>query len=70
MTVLLLLLVGESWCEEEEEDWEKRFARRVSWIPGADGAPFEVDDDGSEGLRVERLVVWDGCEAEGTMRRD
>lgn len=33
---------------------EERFARRVSWIPGAEGAPLaEV----GFGLLVERLVV-------------
>ncbi len=35
----------------------RRFERRVSWTPGAEGAP------GVEGMEV-------GCGAEGTMRRD
>ena len=45
-----------------------REERRVSWRPGAEGAPresSEVDED-----FVEVLVVDVGWEAEGTMRRD
>lgn len=47
-------------------DVEERLARRVSWIPGADGAPF------AEGLEVAavRLVVMVGCEDWGIIRRD
>lgn len=47
--------------EEEEEEEE----RRVSWIPGAEGAPF-VDEE----VVVERLVAVWGCEVGGTMVRD
>lgn len=46
---------------------EERFARRVSWIPGADGAPLvEVE----LGWLTERLVVELGCADDGAMRRD
>lgn len=65
------------------EEGEERLARRVSWMPGAEGAPFGsgvvVEEEvavaaaaivESEGLALERLVVVDGCEEEGIMRRD
>lgn len=46
---------------------EERFARMVSWIPGADGAPLvEVE----LGWLAERLVVELGCADDGAMRRD
>lgn len=48
------------------EDGEARFARRVSWMPGAEGAPFA---EGTEVLAV-RFVVMVGCEDWGIMRRD
>lgn len=56
--------------EEEVAVDEERLARRVSWIPGAEGAPF-----GREGgllllLLAERLVVRVGWGAWGIMRRD
>lgn len=43
-----------------------RLERRVSWMPGAEGAPFVVDEDVEE--VVERLVVVVGWERGGTMR--
>lgn len=46
---------------------EDRFARRVSWTPGAEGAPLaEV----GFGVLVERLVVEVGWAGAGTMRSD
>lgn len=38
--------------------------RRVSWMPGAEGAPL-VDEEVAE-----RLVAVCGCEVGGTMVRD
>lgn len=46
-----------------------RFARRVSWMPGAEGAPFEVGA-WFEGAEVVRFVVVVGWEGEGVIRRD
>lgn len=54
----------------DEEEEEERLARRVSWMPGAEGAPLvDVEWVGPEVL-AERLVVMVGCEDWGTMRRD
>lgn len=51
----------------EAAEAEERFARRVSWIPGTDGAPLvEVE----LGLLAERLVVEVGCADDGAMRSD
>lgn len=45
-------------CEEVGAVWvgleEERLERRVSWIPGAEGAPFVVGFDEED---AERLVV-------------
>lgn len=49
---------------EEEDD---RLERRVSWIPGAEGAPF---DEGGCEEDVERLFVDAGWEDGGTMWKD
>ncbi len=43
-------------------------SRRVSGIPGAEGAPFEVWVLGRWWVDV--LVVWDGCDEGGARRRD
>ena len=48
---------------------DERFARRVSWMPGAEGAPrlgFDADRD----VWVVRLVVEVGWAEGGAMRRD
>lgn len=42
-----------------------RLERRVSWMPGAEGAPLDEDVGG---VVVERLVVVVGWERLGTMR--
>lgn len=52
--------------DDEEEDREERLARRVSWMPGAEGAPRA---EGTEVLAV-RFVVVVGCADSGMMRRD
>ena len=44
-----------------------REARRVSWMPGAEGAPLDV---GTEPEWVVRLVVEEGWEEDGAIRRD
>lgn len=55
---------------DDNDEEGKRLARRVSWTPGAEGAPFvDVEGVGPEVLAV-RLVVMVGCEAWGTMRKD
>lgn len=59
--------VGVDVDVESEPEPEERLERRVSWMPGADGAPWEVS------LDLEALVVLDvevGCEEGGAMRRD
>ena len=45
---------------------EERLARRVSWIPGADGAPLAEEAE----VPAVRLVVMVGCEDWGIIRRD
>ena len=45
-----------------------RFERRVSWRPGAEGAPRV--GWGPEGVEVVVLVVWVAWFARGAMRRD
>lgn len=61
-----------SGCAEAVEpgvtaEAEERFARSVSWIPGADGAPLV---DVELGWLAERLVVELGCADDGAIRRD
>ena len=46
---------------DEAAGWWERLVRRVSWRPGADGAPFDVD------VRVLDLLVE--LEDGGAMRR-
>ena len=44
----------------------ERLERRVSWMPGADGAPLER----ALGVELLRFVVEVGWVEEGAMRRD